>query len=329
MEKVWGGRRLTDAVGIDLPGTGPIGETWEIVDRADHASVVAHGDWAGATLPQLIRDHRAEILGRTRTTPEGRFPLLVKFLDASEPLSMQVHPPSGTRGALGEGKSEAWYLLDARPDSRLWLGLHPHVTREALASAANTRDVLEHVIAWPARRGEITYVPGGTVHAIGGGIALLEVQENADTTHRFYDWDRVGLDGQPRPVHVDAALASTTFGEPTQGPRLPPLETSAPGVRRSVLVDAPSFGMELHELDVAHAFDTHDLAGIYVVLDGAVRFESHAGLHAPVRLVRGDTWLIPAAARAHTLTPEHVDPRTRRGSSDSSGSRILRVTTRA
>jgi len=317
MEKVWGGRRLEQAAGIRLPGSGPIGETWEIVDRADHASVVAEGEFAGQTLTELVREHRAAILGRTRTTVEGRFPLLVKFLDASEPLSVQVHPPSGTRGELGEGKSEAWYLLDAKPDSRLWLGLQPAASRDAMASSANTRELLRHVVEWPARRGDIAFVPGGTVHAIGGGIALLEVQENADTTHRFYDWDRLGLDGKPRPIHVEKAPASTSFGGATVGPRAARFEDVVVGVRRAPLVDQPCFGMELFELDVAHAFDTQDLAGIYVVLEGRARIRSRGGEDLDTRIERGTTWLVPAALGAHTITP------------DARGTRILRVTTRA
>jgi mannose-6-phosphate isomerase len=133
----------------------------------------------------------------------------VKFLDASEPLSVQVHPPSGTRGELGEGKSEAWYILDADAGSKLWIGLKSGTTHADLERTAAKRDVLQHVLEWPAKRGELAFIPGGTVHAIGGGITLLEVQENADTTHRLYDWDRPGLDGKPRALQPRESIAST------------------------------------------------------------------------------------------------------------------------
>jgi mannose-6-phosphate isomerase len=317
LEKVWGGRRLSKTPGIPLPGDKPIGETWEVVDREDRSSVVASGNLKGRTLRELVREQGAALLGRTRPTLEGRFPLLVKFLDASEPLSLQVHPPSGTRGPLGEGKSEAWYILDAQPGSKLWLGLHEGVTRAHLAQAAPRREVLDHVREFPALKGEAVFVPGGTVHALGGGITLLEVQENADTTHRFYDWDRLGLDGKPREIQVESAVASTSCdGAPTQ-PCSATLEAAGSGVRTASLVDAPCFAMDLFEIDGSMTFDTHSLALVHVVIGGRGEFVSLVEPRAPVDLAPGDTWLVPASLGRHTI------------SSAGGPLRIIRVTTRA
>lgn len=301
LEKVWGGRRLETAVGIALPGRGPIGETWELVDRSDYVSIVASGEFKGRSLTELLRDHGRDLLGRTKLTPEGRFPLIVKFLDASEPLSVQVHPPSGTRGPLGEGKSEAWYILDAEPQSKLWIGLRPGVTKSELVTAGTRRDVLAHVLEWPARRGDIAFIPGGTVHAIGGGITLLEVQENADTTHRLYDWDRAGLDGKPRALQPEAALASTDFQTSPPVPHAAELATLENGVRRARLVDAPCFAMERYEIDSRRAFDTDSLAVLYVVLRGHGTLAASDSNRNPMRLAPGDLWLVPASMGRHEI----------------------------
>lgn len=312
LEKVWGGRRLERAIGITLPGSGPIGETWELVDRADYVSVVSAGAWKGANLTEIVRDRSRELMGDARLTPEGRFPLLVKFLDASEPLSVQVHPPTGTRGALGEGKSEAWYILDAEPESKLWIGLKPGTTHADLERTAAKRDVLQHVLEWPARRGDIAFIPGGTVHAIGGGITLLEVQENADTTHRLYDWDRAGLDGKPRALQPRESIASTNLGA---APRPSPTRFGAAdaGTRHASLLDDRCFGMDLYEIDGTRAFGTDGIAVLYVALQGRGAIGSASGTHA---LAPGELILVPASVEKHTLT-SHGGPL-----------RVMRVATR-
>jgi mannose-6-phosphate isomerase len=317
LEKVWGGRRLERTPGIPLPGLQPIGETWELVDRDDPCSVVASGNLKGRQLRDLVREHGDALLGRTRRTPEGRFPLLIKFLDASEPLSVQVHPPSGTRGPLGEGKSEAWYFLDTQADSRIWLGLRDGVTRDHLAKSAPKRAVLDHVREYPARKGEAVFVPGGTVHALGAGITLLEVQENADTTHRFYDWDRMGLDGKPRDLQVEKAVASTVCGGDEARPRAATLETAAAGVKRANLVDSSIFAMDLFEIEGSMSFDTQSLALVHVVVAGRGKFVAQVEPKNSVDMAPGDTWLVPASLGRHTI------------SSAGGPLRIIRVTTRA
>src|SRR5258706_4301685 len=136
LEKLWGGRALERVLGLELPGSAPVGETWEISDRAEHNSVVPFGPERGPALRALVRLHGEELLGGSRPAPDGSFPLLVKFLDAREALSVQVHPHERTRIAHEEKKSECWYVLDAVPDARIWLGLVPGTTRETLAASA-------------------------------------------------------------------------------------------------------------------------------------------------------------------------------------------------
>lgn len=297
LEKVWGGRRLERVPGISLPPTQPIGESWEISDRDEEPSVVAVGPLAGTKLRDLVQRRRVELLGRARTTPGGRFPLLVKYLDTSRPLSIQVHPIASDPHTGEEAKTEAWYFLHAEPESRVWLGLAPGTTREALTAAAGTSAIVPLVREWPVHEGDVAFVRGGTVHAIGAGVTVLEVQENSDTTHRLYDWDRVGLDGKPRPIHVEPALRSTDFTASNDGPRAPAWR-NVEGGRRALLVDCPLFTLERVEIDGAQDDETRDVAVAWAVVQGRGRLVTAAGMQD---IKSGDVWLVPACTGHHRI----------------------------
>jgi mannose-6-phosphate isomerase len=220
-ERVWGGSLLSEALGKELPSPDAIiGESWELVDLPDDQSRVAAGPLRGTSLHELVEAYPDELLGGVRLDGE-RFPLLVKYIDASQTLSVQVHPDAAAAAPLGgRPKSEAWYILDAAPEAVLYLGLKPGTTREALRRALEGgEDVAGLVNMVPVRPGDLFPVPPGTVHAIGAGILLAEVQQPSDTTYRVYDWGRVGLDGQPRQLHVDQALSSIHFDARPDGPR--------------------------------------------------------------------------------------------------------------
>jgi mannose-6-phosphate isomerase len=298
LEKVWGGRALSRTPGIDLPGTQPIGETWEISDRREHNSVVQDGAHAGRTLRELMRDHGREILGRAHAARDGTFPLLVKLLDASEPLSVQVHPHPSTAIAGEETKTESWYILAAQPGACVYLGLRPGVDREALARVASTSAVVEMLVRHDVKPGQFVFVPGGSVHAIGAGVTLVEVQENADVTLRFYDWGRMGLDGKPRPVQVADAVRATRFGERLAGPFEPRARALENGNSRADLVDCDEFAVDLFELASAIECDTNDVALVYVAVSGRGRLKigAQAWTIAP-----GDTWLVPASVGRHRI----------------------------
>jgi mannose-6-phosphate isomerase len=207
-ERVWGGRALADRLGRALPGTAPIGESWEIVDRPEAQSVVAPGGpQAGATLRQLIAARAAEIMG-PRWDPARAFPLLVKWLDCRERLSLQVHPPADIAGTLGgEPKTENWFIAHAEPGAAVLAGLKPGVdaARFRAALADNSAEAL--VTRHDTRAGDSILIPSGVMHAIDGGNLILEIQQNSDTTYRVYDWGRVGLDGKPRQLHLEQSLA--------------------------------------------------------------------------------------------------------------------------
>ncbi|HOF89518.1 MAG TPA: class I mannose-6-phosphate isomerase, partial [Armatimonadota bacterium] len=209
-EKVWGGRRLETLLGRALPPDQPIGEAWEVSDHPHGRSVVANGPDAGTPLDALIARHGAALLGARVAAEDGaRFPLLVKYLDAEKPLSVQVHPDDAYAAEhAGElGKTEMWYVLHAEPDACLIAGLRAGVTREAFADALAHGDPAALLHRLPVSAGDTLFIPAGRIHAILPGLLLLEIQQNSDTTYRLYDWGRVGLDGTPRALHADEAMA--------------------------------------------------------------------------------------------------------------------------
>lgn len=212
-ERVWGGQRLAALYGKPVPPQARVGESWEITDRPEGVSVVAEGPLAGRNLHELLRDYPREIMGRA-AAPGGRFPLLVKLLDAREKLSLQVHPPAALAGALGgEPKTEMWYVAEADPGAAIYVGLRRGVTREEFTRRIGDGSVAECFHRVAIQAGDTMFLPSGRVHAIGGGCVIFEIQQNSDTTYRVFDWNRVGLDGQPRELHVEASLRCVDFAD--------------------------------------------------------------------------------------------------------------------
>jgi mannose-6-phosphate isomerase len=211
--RVWGGRRLESRLGRALPDAQPYGESWELVDRDGHQSVVAAGPWAGTALHTLWTEHRTEVFGEPIRQPDApRFPVLIKVLDCCYDLSIQVHPPAGVAAALGgESKTEVWFVAHAEPGARVCAGLRAGVTRAAFEAALATGAVADCVHAIAAKTGDSLFVPSGRIHALGKGLLVYEIQQNSDTTYRVFDWNRVGLDGAPRTLHVGPSLESIDF----------------------------------------------------------------------------------------------------------------------
>ncbi|MFM5985675.1 MAG: type I phosphomannose isomerase catalytic subunit, partial [Sphaerospermopsis kisseleviana] len=211
-ERVWGGRELANRLGRDLPGSQPIGEAWEVVDRAEAQSVVAEGPLRGKTLHDLWTDHRAEIFGARYADSGPRFPLLCKLLDARDRLSVQVHPPADVAPQLnGEPKTEMWYFLGCDPGSRIYAGLSAGTTRAAFEEKLGRGEVEGCLHTLPTHEGDSIFIPSGRLHAIGEGNLIVEIQQNSDTTYRAFDWNRMGLDGKPRELHIEESLLSTDF----------------------------------------------------------------------------------------------------------------------
>ena len=260
--RVWGGRELERLYQKNLPPDAPIGESWEISDRPGDASVVANETLAGKDLRWLMEHHAHELLGNAKPTTGNRFPLLCKILDAREKLSLQVHPRPGSAGILpagldtsrqdggapgGEPKTELWFIADAAPDAELFVGLKRGVTRTEFEQKIRTGEVADCFHRIPVRTGDAMFLPSGRIHAIGAGVVIFEIQQNSDTTYRVFDWNRPGLDGKPRELHVAQSLASIDFNdfEPK------PVETgfaSDGKIQKRLLVNSPPFNIEAWEV---------------------------------------------------------------------------------
>ena len=296
-ERVWGGRGLESYLGRKLPGGGPVGESWELVDRAEAQSVVIGGPWAGKTLRQLIETHPAEIMGPA-WPKERPFPILVKWLDCRDRLSVQVHPPAGIAQRLGgEPKTENWYFGRTDAGAAVYAGLRAGVTRKSFeqAIAAGTVDRCLERLA--VRDGDSLLIHSGTMHAIDAGNVILEIQQNSDTTYRVYDWGRVGFDGQPRQLHVAESLQSIKWDdyEPT------PLR-GAPTA--AMLADCPEFSIRRQVLDRGErlSFKAGEQPRILSIVTGTLRLQPAAA--SVDALGRGDNVLLPYAGTFTFDAPE-------------------------
>jgi mannose-6-phosphate isomerase len=283
-ERVWGGRALETELGRTLPAARPIGESWEIVDRPEAQSRVRGGSWAGATLREVLADHAAQVMG-PGWTAGARFPLLVKWLDCRERLSLQVHPPAAVAAALGgEPKTENWYVARAEPGARLIIGLNPGVSPERLERAIGDGTAEAWVRGVPVAPGDSILVRSGQVHAIDAGNLILEIQQNSDTTYRLYDWGRTGLDGRPRPLHVAESLRSILWGED------PPQVVRA-SRESGILAKCPEFSIRRVVLRPGESLSiaAGEQPRLLSVVEG--------GLAGPgCRMERGDNALLPWAA---------------------------------
>jgi len=246
-ERVWGGREMERLYQKQLPADRPIGESWEISDRPGDTSIIANGPLAGKDLRWLMENHATEILGNAKPATGNRFPLLCKILDARERLSLQVHPPANKAAELGgEPKTEMWFIADAEPGAELYAGLKRGITRTEFEKKVRTGEVEECFHQIPVRAGDAMFLPSGRVHAIGAGLVIFEIQQNSDTTYRVFDWNRVGLDGKPRELHVPQSLASIDFND--FEPALAPGRFTGNTVKVRPLVNDPLFNVEALEM---------------------------------------------------------------------------------
>lgn len=218
--RIWGGRRLATLFGKTLPppDDAPIGESWEVVDLEACASTVSVGPARGRSLTELTREWGSDLLGRAPLF-EGRFPLLIKFLDARKDLSVQVHPSPEVAERMGGAtrvKHEAWYVLEADAGAIIYHDLIPGTSRALFRTAIDNGTVASCLRRIQPKPGQCFAIPSGTVHALGAGLVVAEIQTPSDTTFRVYDWDRPGPDGKPRELHIEPALESIRFGDPIE-----------------------------------------------------------------------------------------------------------------
>ena len=291
-ERTWGGRELERCFGKKLPPGARIGESWEISDRPGDASVVANGELAGKSLRWLMEQHAAEILGDATPAAGGRFPLLCKILDAREKLSLQVHPSASTAAELnGEPKTELWFIAQAGPAAELFVGLKRGVARAGFEKKIADGSVADAVHRISVRAGDAMFLPAGRVHAIGGGLVIFEIQQNSDTTYRVFDWNRVGLDGRPRELHVAESLASIDFED--FEPKLVQSRFTTDGnIHKRMLVNGPLFDVEVWKLKAgATGWLRPNRLQVVAVTEGEVELEADA---MAVDLAGGQFGLVPA-----------------------------------
>ena len=303
---LWGGRRLEELFGRRLP-EGVTAESWEVSGHPDEPSEVVAGPLAGRKLPDLVTEYGVELLGRrgARAAGRGHFPLLVKLLDASHALSVQVHPDDAwaAKHRTGEsGKDEMWHVLHAEPGAQIICGTSGGGDRAAFRRAVTegrVQDVLNRV---SVRRGDSVMVPAGTVHGILSGVVLLEVQQTSDTTYRIYDWDRLGPDGWPRELHLDKALEVIDFERRGPARVVPRPVTVSGGIRREVIAECRHFVVERIQAEAGAGYAA-SLDGASCEIWGTVAGTAslHASRAAPLDLEPARFSLLPATMGRFTL----------------------------
>lgn len=293
MPRIWGGTRLKSMLNKPIADDVPIGESWELSGLDGNASVVADGLLAGHALPELARQYPEALLGDIAAADDA-FPLLIKFLDAQLPLSVQVHPrPSGSLNVAV--KHEAWYIVHAESDAKVYIGLKSGVTPGDIAEAANTPRMRDLIQSRPAGTGDCFYLPSGTLHALGEGLLVAEVQTPSDVTYRIYDWDRVDASGKPRALHIEAALANirhdVTEAEIVQQRR------PVPGIEswRQRVCQCDRFTID--ELTPESSIDWTARQPTFTVLMALQGAASLSGDGYSINVNPGDTLLLPAALR--------------------------------
>ena len=306
VEKIWGGRKIETVLGKPLPPGAQVGESWELYDFPPGvvdgstgwiSSEIANGPLAGRTLHEIMTDFPAGLLGDVKPVgAHGQFPVLVKFLDAREDLSVQVHPDQDYANTHPGAhlKTQAWYVVQADPGARLLKGLVPGTTRQAFEDAIVDGTVEHHINAIKVKDGHCHYLPSGTVHALGAGILVAEVQTPSDTTFRVYDFQRLDPStGKPRQLHVKEALACIDFsGRPV--PDQPRSHVAGFFTTVSRLVSSPYFKLEkVRFVEGVEEPVPYDQPVVWVMLEGEAEVRV-ADLAEPVHFKRGETVLLPA-----------------------------------
>jgi mannose-6-phosphate isomerase len=297
-ERIWGGRGLAERFGKALPADTRVGETWLISDHPSAESVVASGAWTGRTLHDLIELDAEGILGtRPKLTPGGRFPLLLKLLDCNDILSVQVHPDDECAARLGEpdsGKTEMWHVLHTEPAAELICGLLPGIDKSRIESALREGKIMDTLQRVQVRAGDSVTVPAGTVHAIGKGIILAEIQQNSDITYRLHDWDRVDASGKARALHVEKSLGAIHFGRQHPGVTRPLDLPASDCAHRQLLAATRYFAAERIEFSGEWVIRTSDRSfHIVLAIIGQPKFLRDNRIHD---LPPGNAILIPSAA---------------------------------
>lgn len=301
-EPIWGGKKLREKFGKDIPSDNT-GESWEVACHENGTSTVANGELKGKSLKEIIDTYGVSLLGK-RIGEKGieKFPLLVKILDASDKLSVQVHPEDqyAFRNENGElGKTEMWYVIDAEPGAQLIYGAKPGTTREQFKQAILDGTLEQHLNFVDVKPGDVFFIPATTLHAVGAGLLIAEIQQNSDTTYRVYDWNRVGNDGKPRQLHVDKALDVTDLSDVSGNEKVEGLPVREGENTRTYLVICPYFATEKIDIQqTSHEKTNGEKFDIIMVIEGKGTISYDGGEE---NFTAGDSFLIPACMGDYSI----------------------------
>jgi mannose-6-phosphate isomerase len=292
-ERIWGGEQLAVRFGKPAPRDKSIGESWEIYDD----NVVHNGPYAGSTIAQLRASMGRDLTGHV--PPERQFPILTKMIDAHDVLSVQVHPDDHFAQLLEHepnGKTECWYVIEAEPGAVLTYGFARDSNPQEYEDLVKRGELEKLLRSLPISAGDVVYIPAGTVHAIGAGIVVYELQQTSDVTYRIYDWNRRDAKGQTRELHIDKARQVLDYHRWTRG-KVQPLTRQGSG--RAMLIAGEYFCEECIEADADGEISTHDSAVAVFALEQPLAVEAGG---VSVALPAYSSLLVPAAARSYRIT---------------------------
>ena len=296
---LWGGTRLRDDFGKDCDFD-KIAESWELSCHKDGNSVVADGEFAGLTLAPYIEKEGKSVLG-TNCEKFENFPILIKLIDAKDNLSVQVHPNNEyAQRVEGEyGKTEMWYVVDCDEGASLLYGFKHNITKEEFRERIENNTLLEVTNSVPVKKGDVFFIEAGTLHAIGKGILIAEIQQNSNTTYRIYDYGRVGADGKPRQLHIDKAVDVTNLCPAKPYPQSEPVDMG--GWTKKRLAKCEYFTVDVINVDTSAALEADKSSFVNIlVLDGGCVLSSEG--NDAVELKKGDSVFIPAGLGKFELT---------------------------
>ena len=301
-EKIWGGQKLTTLLHKSSDKLN-IGESWEISDVEGDESIVSNGNFKGQSLKDLLITYKAELIGDKNYEVFGdKFPLLIKFIDAKQDLSIQLHPNDelAAKRHNSFGKTEMWYVMQADPDSNLIVGFNQEMNKAKYLKHLEDKTLTQILNFDKVSSGDTYFIEVGRVHAIGAGVLLAEIQQTSDITYRVYDWDRVDAHGNQRELHNDIAIDAFDFNmaddfrvtynkEPNQS---------------NLMVDCPYFNTSyLHVTQPVDRLNTRDSFFIYICVEGECKIETDE--HSEI-VKTGETVLIPAALNSYKITSDNA-----------------------
>lgn len=300
---VWGGEKIAPFKEITTDQHN-IGESWELSGVKGNESVVANGEYAGRTITELVHEFKGRLIGQKNYEKTGdQFPLLIKFIDAKQDLSIQVHPDDELAAARhngSKGKTEMWYVVAADKDAHLMSGLTQKITPDEYEQRVNNHTITDVLHDYKVAPGDVFFLPAGRIHSIGSGSFIAEIQQTSDITYRIYDFGRLGLDGKPRELHTELAKAAIDY---TVYPDYKTSYEKETG-KENVLVDCSYFTTSMYELDSPLTRDLKDMDSFLVVICIAGKGTLKDAEGNEVTMHQGETVLVPADCTEVTFTPE-------------------------